>query len=60
MKTLRLMIIDERMSATEIEINKLQFDSLGIDLSKVKKHDSKRDLNKTITEFLGNEEKNVL
>lgn len=55
MKTLRLMIIDEKMGTTEIEINKLQFQSLGVDLSKVINHESKRELNKTITKFLEKE-----
>lgn len=55
MKTIRLMIIDERMNATEIEINKLQFDSLGIDLSKVIKCKTKRELNNALTKFLENE-----
>ena len=48
------MIIDEEMNVTEIEINQLQFKSMGIDLSNVKKHTSKRELNKTITKFLVN------
>lgn len=52
MKTLKLLIIDKNMNTTEIEINPYQFNSLGIDLSKVKKHDKKRDLNVAITEFL--------
>ena len=52
MKKLSLLIVDENMSTTEIEINVLQFQSLGIDLSKVTKHDKKRDLNVTITEYI--------
>ena len=52
MKVIKLLIIDEKMNTTEIEINSLQFKSMGIDLSKVKKHSKKRDLNVSITEFL--------
>lgn len=50
--TLRLMIVDSAMNTTEIEINKLQFDSMGIDLTKVKKHKNKRELNVELTKFL--------
>lgn len=52
MKNIKLMIIDSKMNSTEIEINSLQFKSMGIDLSKVKKHTSKRELNKEITKFI--------
>lgn len=52
LKTLKLMIIDEKMRTIEIEINSLQFQSLGIDLSKVKEHEGKRELNNTITDFI--------
>lgn len=58
MKTIRLLIVDKSMNTTEIEINTLQFKSMGIDLSKVKKHDKKRDLNNSITEFLESFEEN--
>ena len=54
MKTLKLLIIDKNMTTTEIEINSLQFQSLGIDLSKVKQHNAKRDLNKTLNTFIEN------
>ena len=52
MEKLKLLIIDKEMNLTEIEINRLQFQSLGIDLSKVTFHTSKRELNKTITKFI--------
>jgi hypothetical protein len=52
MKTIKLIIIDEKMNSVEVEINSLQYKSMGLDLSKVKKHEKKRDLNMTITEFL--------
>ena len=52
MKVIKLLIVDEKMNTTEIEINSLQFKSMGIDLTKVKKHSKKRDLNITITEYL--------
>lgn len=57
MKTLKLLIVDKKMNTTEIEINSLQFQSLGIDLSNVKEHKGKRELNNTIAEFI--EENNV-
>lgn len=52
MKTIKLLIVDEKMRTTEIEINPFQFQSLGIDLTNVKEHDKKRDLNITITDYL--------
>ncbi len=52
MTMLKLLIVDKNMNTTEIEINSIQFKSLGIDLSKVKKHEGKRDLNNEITNFL--------
>lgn len=59
MEKLRLMLIDKNMNAVEFEINKLQFRSLHLDLSKIKGHERKRDLNKTITDFIESfEEKN--
>ena len=58
MKILKLLLIDEKMNTTIIEINSLQFRSLGIDLSKVKTHEKKRDLNITITNYLKELEEN--
>ena len=58
MKTLRLMLVDKDMNTIDFEINTLQFQSLGLDLSKVKKHERKRDLNKTITDFIESFEEN--
>lgn len=52
MKTKKLMIIDEKMNSVIVEINSLQFRSMGIDLSNIKSHSGKRDLNITITEYL--------
>lgn len=52
MKTKRLMIIDEKMNSVIVEINSLQFRSMGIDLSNIKSHSGKRDLNMTITDYL--------
>lgn len=40
------------MNTTEIEINSLQFQTMGINKTRIKKHDKKRDLNVTVTEFL--------
>lgn len=58
MKILKLLLIDEKMNTAIIEINSLQFRSLGIDLSKVKTHEKKRDLNITITNYLKELEEN--
>lgn len=58
MKILKLLLIDEKMNTAIIEINSLQFRSLGIDLSKVKNHEKKRDLNVTITNYLKELEEN--
>lgn len=59
MKPLRLILVDKDMNSVEFEINQLQFKSLGLDLSNVKRHERKRDLNKTITDFIESfEEKN--
>ena len=61
MRILRFLIVDEQMNTTEIEINSLQFQTMGINKTRIKKHDKKRDLNVTVTEFLDsfkeNEEK---
>lgn len=46
---LKLLVIDKAMTMIEIEVNSLQFRSLGIDITKAKQHDSKRELNKSIT-----------
>ena len=42
------------MRSTEIEINAIQFQSLGIDFSKIKENKGKRELTNSINEFLGN------
>lgn len=49
---LRLMIIDKNMNAVEVEVNESLFRLLNVDFSKVIKHEKKRDLNITITEYL--------
>ncbi len=49
---LRLMIIDKNMNAVEVEVNESLFRLLNVDFSKVIRHDKKRDLNITITEYL--------
>lgn len=46
------MLVDKDMNTIEFEINKLQFKSLGLDLTKIKNHEGKRDLNVTITKFI--------
>ena len=48
----RLMIIDKNMNAVEVEVNDSLFRLLNVDFSKIKKHEKKRDLNITITEYL--------
>lgn len=55
MKNIKLLIVDKKGNVTEIEINSLQFRSMGIDLSKVDKFSSKRELNKRITKFMEEE-----
>lgn len=42
------------MRSTEIEINAIQFQSLGIDFSKIKENKGKRELTNSINEFLSN------
>lgn len=54
MKTINLLIIDKKMRSTEIEINAIQFQSLGIDFSKIRENKGKRELTNSINEFLGN------
>ena len=49
---LRLMIIDKNMNAVEVEVNESLFRLLNVDFSKVIRHEKKRDLNITITEYL--------
>jgi len=49
---IRLMIIDKNMNAVEVEVNESLFRLLNVDFSKIKKHEKKRDLNITITEYL--------
>ena len=52
MDNIKLLLVDKDMNTIIFEINYLQFKSLGLDLSNVKKHDKKRDLNVTITNYL--------
>lgn len=52
MKTIKLLIVDKDMNSVVTEINYLQYKTMGIDLTKVKKHTGKRDLNIEITKFL--------
>ena len=49
---IRLMIIDKNMNAVEVKVNESLFRLLNVDFSKVIKHEKKRDLNITITEYL--------
>lgn len=49
---IRLMVIDKDMNAVEVEVNDSLFRLLNVDFSKIKKHEKKRDLNITITEYL--------
>ena len=41
MRILRFLIVDEQMNTTEIEINSLQFQTMGINKTRIKKHDKK-------------------
>lgn len=52
MEKLRLMLVDEKMNTVEFEVSKIQFQRLGLDLTKITKHNKKRDLNITITRYL--------
>lgn len=54
MKTINLLIVDRKMRTTEIEINAIQFQSLGIDFSKIKENKGKRELQNSINDFIGN------
>ena len=53
------MLIDDKMNSIEFEINSLQFKSLGLDLTKITKHEKKRDLNIAITKYLESFNQNV-
>lgn len=52
MDKIRLLVIDEKKSTIEIEIDKYQFKRLGIDVSQLKEHKYKSELNSTVTNFL--------
>lgn len=52
MKKIKLLIIDEKMTSIEIEVNNQQFQLLGIDKTKAKEHKYKSELNSTVTKFL--------
>ena len=45
------------MRTTEIEINAIQFQSLGIDFSKIKENKGKRELQNSISDFIGNKKR---
>lgn len=46
------MIIDKNMNSTEVEVNETIYRLLNIKKENIKKHQKKRDLNITITEYL--------
>lgn len=52
MNKIKLLIIDEKMTSVEVEMNNQQFQLLGIDKTKVKEHKYKSELNSTVTKFL--------
>lgn len=52
MEKIRLLFIDKDMNTAEIEINKLQFQSMGFDLNKVKRHKGKRAVNNEVALFI--------
>ena len=52
MKTIKLIVIDKDMTTCEIEVNALEYKSLGIDYKNAKIHLGKRDLNVTLSEWL--------
>lgn len=52
MDKIRLLVIDEKKSTIEIEVDKYQFKRLGIDVSQLKGHKYKSELNSTVTNFL--------
>lgn len=49
---IKLMIIDKNMNSVEVEVNETIYRLLNIKVESIKKHEKKRDLNITITEFL--------
>lgn len=51
MKT-KMLLIDKHMNCIEIEVSELNFRLLNVDFNKIKKHEKKRDLNVTISEFI--------
>lgn len=52
MNKIKLLIIDEKMTSIEVEINNQQFQLLGIDKTKAFEHKYKSELNSTVTKFL--------
>lgn len=48
----KMLLIDQKMNSVEIEISETAFRLLNVDYSKIQKHDMKRELNTTITNFL--------
>ena len=52
MKTIKLIVVDKDMTTCEIEVNALEYKSLGIDFKKAKIHLGKRELNVTLSEWL--------
>lgn len=52
MDKIRLLVIDEKKSTVEIEVDKYQFRRLGIDVNQLKEHKYKSELNSTVTNFL--------
>lgn len=48
----KMLLIDQNMNSVEIEISETAFRLLNVDYSKIQKHDMKRELNTTITNFL--------
>lgn len=52
MNKIKLLIIDEKMTSIEVEINNQQFQLLGIDKTKAIEHKYKSELNSTVTKFL--------
>lgn len=54
MKKLKLLIIDEKLRSTEINIEPWLFRQLNINAEHVKENKNKTALNKTVTEFIKN------
>ena len=51
-KTVRLMVIDEKMNSVILDLEQWQFKQLAIKPENVVKHKSKRALQMDITEFI--------